>query len=163
MKTLTEQVEALVTPPIEAMGFHVVQVKLMDTHKSRMLQIMAEKPDGSMGVEDCATISKQVSALLDVEDLIPGEYRLEVSSPGIDRPLKTSADFNKFVGHLAKIETVLPIKGRKRFSGEIKAVSEAEVTLTVDKVDVPIPLADISAAKLVLTDALIKHHQKKAS
>ena len=116
-----------------------------------------------MGVEDCATISKQISALLDVEDLIAGEFRLEISSPGIDRPLKKSEDFHKFVGHLAKVETVLPIKGRKRFSGEIKAVSASELTLKVDNAEVLIPLADISAAKLVLTDALIKQHQKKAS
>lgn len=168
MKTLTEQIEALVTPAIEAMGFVVVQVKLMDSHKSRLLQIMAERPDGSMNVDDCAAISRQMSALLDVEDIIPGEYRLEISSPGIDRPLKKAEDFHKFAGHLAKVETVLPIKGRRRFTGAIKSVSDATsdtgsvLTLTVDNADVEIPLADIHAAKLVLTDALIKEHMKKA-
>ena len=161
MKTLTEQVQALVTPSIEALGFHVVQVKLMDTHKSRMLQVMAERPDGSMGVEDCATISKQLSALLDVEDIISGEYRLEVSSPGIDRPLVKRSDYEKYAGHSAKIETVLPIKGRKRFTGVIQSVDGDEITLKVDNADVLIPLADVQAAKLVLTDALLKMHERK--
>lgn len=156
MKTLTEQIEALVTPSIEAMGYVVVQVKLGDSHKSRLLQIMAERPDGTMGVEDCATISKQISALLDVEDIIPGEYRLEISSPGIDRPLRKPAEFMAYIGHLAKVETVLPINGRKRFTAVIKAVADGVLTLTVDNADVAITIADIQTAKLVLTDALIK-------
>ena len=161
MRTLTEQIEALVVPSIEALGFLVVQVKLMDTHKSRMLQVMAERPDGSMSVEDCSTISKQLSALLDVEDIITGEYRLEVSSPGIDRPLVKRSDYEKYAGHSAKIETALPIKGRKRFTGVIKALEGDTLTLKVDNADVLIPLADIQAAKLVLTDALLKMHQRK--
>ena len=161
MRTLTEQIEALVVPSIEALGFLVVQVKLMDTHKSRMLQVMAERPDGSMSVEDCSTISKQLSALLDVEDIITGEYRLEVSSPGIDRPLVKRSDYEKYAGHSAKIETVLPIKGRKRFTGVIQSVDGDEITLKVDNADVLIPLADVQAAKLVLTDALLKMHERK--
>lgn len=163
MKTLTEQITALVTPAIEAMGFVVVQVKLMDTHKSRLLQIMAERPEGGIGVDECAQISHQVSAILDVEDIISGEYRLEISSPGIDRPLVKRPDYEKYAGHLAKIETVLPIQGRKRFTGNIVRVENDDVVLKVDNADVRLPLADIQAAKLVLTDELIKGHTKKVS
>ncbi len=163
MKTVVEQVEALITPSVTSMGFVLVQVKLMDTRTGQTLQIMAERPDGSMSVDDCAKISRQVSAILDVEDTITSEYRLEVSSPGIDRPLVKLTDYPKFIGHIAKLETALPIDGRKRFTGTIKAVEGESVILTVDNKDVTLPFIDIQTAKLVLTDALIKAHQKKAS
>lgn len=162
MKTLTQQIETLVIPSIEAMGFVVVQVKLMDTHKSRLLQIMAERPDGSMTVDNCADISRQVSAILDVEDAIPGEYRLEISSPGIDRPLTKLEDFGRYVGHLAKVETVLPKDGRKRFTGTIEGVEGESVALKVDNKLFNIVWTDIQSAKLVLTDALIKEHMNKS-
>ncbi len=108
MSSLSEKIEALIRPSIEAMGFELVQLRLMDGNKSRLLQIMAERPEGGMTVEDCAAISNQVSAILDVEDAIPDAYRLEVSSPGIDRPLTREKDYNHYKGHLAKVETALP-------------------------------------------------------
>lgn len=163
MKPLAEQVEDLITPTIVGMGFDVVLVKMLEGKKSRTLQIMAERPDGSMSLDDCEAISKQLSALLDVEDIIADEYRLEVGSPGIDRPLLKEAEFAKYATHLVKVETILPVSGRKRFTGTIKTVADGQLTLTVDNADVTIPISDIQSAKLVLTDALIKAHMKKAS
>ena len=159
MKTLVEQVEALILPSLTSMGFELVQVKLLDGKSQQTLQIMAERPDGTISLDDCAAISRQVSAVLDVEDTIQAAYRLEVSSPGIDRPLVKMADYQKYIGHAAKIETVLPIDGRKRFAGALKAVEGFNVIITVDKQDHTLPFADIQSAKLVLTDALIKMHQ----
>lgn len=163
MTSLTAQIETLLKPSIESLGFELVQLKLMDGNKSRLLQIMAERPDGSMSVDDCALVSKQVSAMLDVEDLLPTAYRLEVSSPGIDRPLTREKDYNEYKGHLAKIETLLPINGRRRFTGKLEGLDEGHVVLTVDNAEVRLSYRDIASAKLVLTDELIKAHQKKAS
>lgn len=159
MKTLSEQIEAIITPTINGMGFDVVLVKLLEGRQSQTLQIMAERPDGGISLDDCAQISRQISAVLDVEDLISSEYRLEVSSPGIDRPLVRLRDYAAYVGHAAKIETVLPVNGRKRFSGPLKAVEGNDIIITVDGKDHTLPFADIQSAKLVLTDALIKAHQ----
>lgn len=161
MTTLVEQIEKLIAPSIQSMGYELVQVRLMEGNKSRLLQIMAERPDGSMTVDDCANISNQVSAVLDVEDIMPGAYRLEVSSPGIDRPLTKEKDFAEYAGHIAKIETVLPIEGRKRFTGELVGVEAGAVKLTIDNQLVQLPIADIRSAKLLLTDKLIKQHQQK--
>ena len=162
VKTLVEQIETLITPSLTSMGFELVQVKFIDTRTGQTLQIMAERPDGSMSLDDCAALSRQVSAVLDVEDVIQNEYRLEISSPGIDRPLVKLADYEKYTGHSAKIETALPINGRKKFTGTIKPVEGEEVILTVDGKDHRLPFIDIASAKLVLTDALIKAHQKRA-
>lgn len=161
MKPLAEKIEEVITPSVIDMGFDLVQVKWMESKKGSTLQIMAERADGSMSLDDCAMISRQISAVLDVEDVIPVAYRLEVSSPGIDRPLVKLADYAKYIGHQAKIETVLPIAGRKRFAGTLKAVEGNDITITVDGKDHPLPFADIQSAKLVLTDALIKAHQKR--
>ena len=161
MKTIVEQIEALISPSLTSMGFALVQVKMMDSRSGQVLQIMAERPDGSMSLDDCAVISRQVSAVLDVEDTIQTAYRLEVSSPGIDRPLVKLADYVTYAGHAAKIETTMPIDGRKRFSGTLKAVEGEFVILTVDNKDHRLPFIDIQSAKLVLTDALIKAHQKR--
>jgi len=163
VKSLVEQIETLITPSLTSMGFELVKVTMMDGKKSQTLQIMAERPDGTINVDDCAAISRQVSAILDVEDVLSAAYRLEVSSPGIDRPLVKLSDYPKYTGHTAKVETVLPIDGRKRFTGAIKAVEGENVILTVDGKDHSLPFIDIQSAKLVLTDALIKAHQKQAS
>ncbi len=162
MKSLAEQIEALIAPSIADMGFDLVRVLLLEGRSGQTLQIMAERPDGSMSLDDCAMISRQISAVLDVEDAIAAAYRLEVSSPGIDRPLVKLADYVAYVGHAAKIETALPIHGRKRFAGNLKAVEGNDIIITVDNKDHVLPFADISAAKLVLTDRLIKEHQAKA-
>lgn len=163
MKTLTDQISDLILPSLTSMGFELVKVSLMDGRSQQTLQIMAERPDGSMSLDDCASVSRQVSAVLDVEDLITAAYRLEVSSPGIDRPLVKLSDYTKYAGHTAKIETVLPIGGRKRFSGVLKPLDGENVVITVDGKEFSIPFADIQSAKLVLTDALIKAHQKQAA
>ncbi len=159
MKSLTEKIEMAISPSVTGMGFELVQVKMLDGRSSQTLQIMAERPDGSMSLDDCAAISRQVGAVLDVEDVIPTAYRLEVSSPGIDRPLVKLTDYPKYAGHTVKIETVLPINGRKRFAGAIKGVEGNDVIVTVDGKDHALPFIDIQSAKLVLTDALIKMHQ----
>jgi ribosome maturation factor RimP len=156
LKSLAENIEEAIVPSAQGLGFVVVQVKWMDSKKGATLQIMAERPDGSMSLDDCAALSRQISAVLDVEDIIPNAYRLEVGSPGIDRPLVKLPDYSKYTTHTAKIETVLPIDGRKRFTGAIKAVEGQDVIITVDGKDVALPFADIQSAKLVLTDALIK-------
>ena len=161
MSTLVEKIEGLLLPTIHAMGFELVQIKLLEGNKTKLLQIMAERPDGSMNVDDCAQISHQVSAILDVEDAIPGEYRLEVSSPGIDRPLVKHADYEKHLGHAAKIELTLPANGRKRFTGIMKTLIGDTLTLEVDGKPVALELSDVQHAKLVLTDELIKQHMKK--
>ncbi|MBN8543202.1 MAG: ribosome maturation factor RimP [Alphaproteobacteria bacterium] len=162
MSNVAQQVRELIEPSITSMGFNLVQVKLNDG-KHRLLQIMAERPDGSMTLDDCEKISRQISAILDVEDIIDSAYRLEVGSPGIDRPLVSLKDFENYKGHSAKLETILPIHGRKRFTGTIKAIEGENVVLAVDKEEFVIPHRDVQAAKLVLTDALIKAHQKKTA
>jgi ribosome maturation factor RimP len=161
MATLIEKIEALLTPSIEELGFEVVQVKFIEGNKSKLLQIMAEKPDGSMNVDHCAEISNHVSAILDVEDVIPGHYRLEISSPGIDRPLVRHKDYESHLGHLAKIELTLPVEGRKRYTGTLKTLIGDLLTIEVDGKPVVLDLNDIQSAKLVLTDALINEHLKK--
>lgn len=160
MSSLAQQVKELIEPSITSMGFNLVQVKLNDG-KHRLLQVMAERPDGSMTLDDCEKISRQISAVLDVEDVIDGAYRLEVGSPGIDRPLVALKDFDIYKTHTAKVETILPVQGRKRFTGTLKGIDGENVILSVDKEEYVIPHRDIQAAKLVLTDALIKAHQKK--
>src|SRR5215470_15663907 len=152
---LAERIAKLITPAIEAMGFDLVRVQLSGSQRPT-LQIMAEPVSGrAMSVDDCAEISRAISAVLDVEDPIAGAYSLEVSSPGIDRPLTRTKDYERFIGHEAKIETNAPVDGRKRFKGAIKAVDTKAVALEVEGTDLRIPFAEIHKAKLVLTDALI--------
>lgn len=155
MSSLVEKIEKLIAPTVESMGFNLVQVKLIDG-RQRLLQIMAERPDGSMSLDDCTAISHQLSAILDVEDVLPDAYRLEISSPGIDRPLVKEQDYRDYVGHLAKVELSLPVNGRRRFTGTLKGLESGAVTLVVDNEDVTVNTQDIQSAKLVLTDALIK-------
>lgn len=141
------------------MGFDLVRVQLSGSQRPT-LQIMAEPVDGrSMSVDDCALISRAISAILDVEDPIAGAYSLEVSSPGIDRPLTRPKDFRRYQGHAAKIETDQPLEGRKRFKGRIGAVSEGAVVLDCDGEAISLPIERIHKAKLVLTDSLIAAHQ----
>ena len=147
----------LIAPTVEAMGYDVVRVKLSGSRPAR-LQVMAERQDGvPMTVDDCAALSTAVSAVLDVEDPIPGNYDLEVSSPGIDRPLVRLADFERYAGFVAKLETAEPIDGRKRFRGRLKDVKDGAVRVELDTTDqtVAIPFDALREAKLVLTDDLI--------
>lgn len=156
---LAERIAKLITPTLDALGFELVRVQLSGSQRPT-LQVMAEPASGRvMSVEDCAQVSRAISALLDVEDPIAGTYSLEVSSPGIDRPLTRTKDYERFMGHEAKIETNAPIDGRKRFKGAIKAVDAKAVALDVEGAEIRIPFAAIHKSKLVLTDALIKLHQ----
>ncbi|HET6618964.1 MAG TPA: ribosome maturation factor RimP [Dongiaceae bacterium] len=156
---LAERIATLISPAIEAMGFDLVRVQVSGSQRPT-LQVMAEPASGrAMSVDDCVEISRAISAVLDVEDPIAGSYSLEVSSPGIDRPLTRAKDYERFLGHEAKVETSEPLDGRKRFKGPIKSVDASAVELTVDGADLRISFAAIHKAKLVLTDALIALHQ----
>ncbi|MEQ8814876.1 MAG: ribosome maturation factor RimP [Thalassobaculum sp.] len=148
---------AIVAPTIESMGFELVRVMLTGGRRPT-LQIMAERADGSgMSVEDCAEISRTISAVLDVEDPIAGEYTLEVSSPGIDRPLTRLKDFRRYAGFEARVDLSAPIDGRKRFSGRLIGVDDADRVLMEIEPGVreALPFEGIARAKLVLTDELV--------
>lgn len=149
-------IEAMIAPTLEAMGYGLVRLRFTGGGR-QTLQVMAERHDGAgMTVDDCAEISRTISALLDVEDPLPGAYLLEVSSPGIDRPLVRPADYQRFAGHEATIETGRPIAGRKRFRGRLGGLVEDGVRLDLAEGEaVVVPLADIHRAKLVLTDELL--------
>ena len=154
----------IITPVIEDMGYELVRVRLMSV-KTSTLQIMAGKPDGGIEVDDCALISTAVGAVLDVEDPIIDEYALEVSSPGIDRPLTRLKDFANFEGYEAKIETDDLIDGRRRFKGPLAGVEGNEVLINIEEGTVGLQFEWLSDAKLVLTDELIKEmlRQRKSS
>ncbi|MEC9434200.1 MAG: ribosome maturation factor RimP [Pseudomonadota bacterium] len=145
----------IILPTVEGMGFELVRLRYMSGAKRATLQIMAEKTDGTMEVEDCADLSRAVSAVLDVEDPIEAQYALEVSSPGIDRPLTRLKDFERFDGWEAKIETSEMIDGRKRFKGTLAGVEDGEVLLEIPEGVIGLKFEWLSDAKLVLTDELI--------
>ena len=157
---LDARVAAIVEPVIEDLGFRLVRTKISAANGCT-LQIMAERPDGTMTVEDCETISRAVSPALDVEDPINRAYHLEVSSPGIDRPLVRAGDFDRWAGHELKVEMAVMLDGRKRFRGTLLGAEagRAKVRLpdTREGEDdtVSLPLENIGEAKLVLTDDLI--------
>ena len=149
----------LLDPVAEAAGYAIVRLRLMGGAETRRLQIMAERPlDGDMVVEDCARLSRAISEIMDAADPISGEYTLEVSSPGVDRPLTRLADFATYEGHEAKIELDRLAEGRKRFRGELAGVEGDQVALDLEGEDetVMVPFAWILEAKLVLTDQLMK-------
>lgn len=149
------EIERLIEPTVAGLGYRLVQARVLGGRRPT-LQIMAERNDErAMTVDDCATISRNLSALLDVENPIAGQYLLEVSSPGIDRPLIRAEDYVRFAGHVAKVEVARPIDGRRRFKGTIVGSDASTVSIVVDDRNVQIPLADIASAKLVLTDALL--------
>ena len=152
---LVQRINALIKPTITGMGYDLVRIQI--NGETRMqVQIMAERSDGTgMGIADCTKVSRAVAAVLDVEDPIRGAFTLEVSSPGIDRPLVKLADFEWYDGFEARIETALPIEGRKRFRGLLKGVADETVSITTEAGDIAIPFGDITRAKLMLTDALL--------
>ncbi|MEO0667694.1 MAG: ribosome maturation factor RimP [Pseudomonadota bacterium] len=154
----------IITPVIEDLGYELVRVRLM-SGKESTLQIMADKPDGGIEVDDCAAISTAVSATLDVEDPILDAYTLEVSSPGIDRPLTRLKDFDMFEGYEAKLETDELIDGRRRFKGVLAGIEDDEVLINVTEGTIGLKFEWLSDAKLVLTDELIKEmlRQRKAA
>ena len=155
--TVAAKVEGLLAPALEALGYGIVRVQF-NSGRRATLQIMAERRDGAaMSVEDCAQISRAASALLDVEDPIPGAYDLEVSSPGIDRPLTRLEHFTRFAGFEAKLETDRLLDGRRRFRGLIVGVDDETVRVRAGAIEYAVPFGAVIKAKLVLTEELIAH------
>ena len=157
--SIDRRLAEIIGPVLEDMGFELVRVRLMGG-KSATLQIMAERPDGGIEVDECAEISTAVSATLDVEDPIEDAYTLEVSSPGIDRPLTRLKDFEKWEGYEAKLETAEMIDGRHRFKGTLQGVEDGEVLIEIEvngeSAVIGLQFDWLSDAKLVLTDDLIR-------
>lgn len=164
MRALNEiehRVLDLIEPEAKALGLGVVRVRLTGS-QTPILQIMAERPDGSMNVEDCAKLSRRLSPLLDEHDPIAGEYTLEVSSPGIDRPLTRPGDFARWAGHEVKIEIGTPVDGRRRFHGFIDGEKDAVAEIRLkDGGLASIPLSEMVKAHLVLTNKLIAEAQQR--
>lgn len=164
------RVTQVVEGPIEGLGFRLVRVKISTT-QGCTVQIMAERPDGTMSVDDCEAVSRAISPILDLEDPIGGAYYLEISSPGIDRPLVRVSDFERWAGYEAKVELARPLDGRKRFRGILGVPSPDGTTVPIDLPDVKeglpsrieLPLADLGEAHLVLTDELIRESLRRGS
>ena len=148
----------LLDPVAEAAGYEIVRLRLMGGDKARRLQVMAERPDGIMLVEDCSALSRAVSEVLDAADLVRGEYVLEVSSPGIDRPLTRLKDFATYEGYEARLELDRLVENRKRFKGVLAGVEGDQVAIDLEGEDETalVPFAWISEAKLVVTEKLMK-------
>ena len=160
------RVAAVAAPVLQGMGYRLVRIKVSG-EAGCTVQIMAEKPDGSMLIEDCEAISRALSPVLDIADPIERAYRLEISSPGIDRPLVRRSDFERYTGHLVKIEMAVAHEGRKRFRGQLVSVEGDRLLLRRDDVraseptDVNLVMEDISDARLVLTDELIAESMRR--
>jgi len=160
------RVSAVAVPVLQGLGYRLVRIKISG-EAGCTVQIMAERPDGTMLIEDCEAISKALSPVLDIADPIDRAYRLEISSPGIDRPLVRRSDFERHIGHLAKIEMAVAHEGRKRFRGIVEAVEgdcvrlHRDDTRNDDDAVVLLAMEDISDARLVLTDELIAESMRR--
>src|SRR5512141_1365753 len=154
---LSARVASIAEPVIEQLGYRLVRVKV-SAADGCTVQIMAERPDGTMVVEDCETVSRALSPVLDMADPVDRAYRLEISSPGIDRPLVRKSDFDRFAGHLVKIEMEIPVNGRKRFRGKLLGTEGETARIRRDdaadgeEAEVLLPIEEMCEAKLVLTD-----------
>jgi ribosome maturation factor RimP len=156
MADAVARIESLIGPTIDSMGYELVRVSLGGGRQSAKLQVMAERKDRRpMTVDDCAEISRTISAVLDVEDPIESAYTLEVSSPGIDRPLTRAGDFERFKGFEARIESARPIEGRRKFTGILEGVQDGQVRIACDGAQISVPLSEVQKAKLVINDALL--------
>jgi ribosome maturation factor RimP len=153
---LAARIGTIAGPVLEGLGYRLVRVRVSGADGCTV-QIMAEKADGTMAIEDCETASRALSPVLDVADPVPSAYRLEMSSPGLDRPLVRRSDFERHVGHVVKIEMAVPLGGQKRFRGVIGGVSGDSAIVRVENSDqeFTLPMGDMAEARLVLTDALI--------
>ncbi len=162
------RVTAIIEPVVEDLGFRLVRVKVTGTNGCTV-QIMAERPDGTMSVADCETVSRAISPVLDLEDPIGRAYYLEVSSPGIDRPMVRASDFDRWAGYEVKIEMAVPVEGRKRYRGLIRGVEGSRVAIELPDVKageeplVHLNLADLGEARLVLTDELIRESLRRGT
>lgn len=144
------ELEKLLAPAVEALGYELCDLELRVAGKNGLVRVFIDRPDG-IGLDDCERVSNQISGILDVEDPIPGEYSLEVSSPGLDRRLKTEAHFERFAGQEAKIELYRAQDNRRRYRGILGGVNDAgKVTITVDGVEFALELKDIETARLVV-------------
>jgi ribosome maturation factor RimP len=153
---LAGRIADAVGPAVHDLGYELVQVRVFGGQHSRV-QVMVERADGAaMDVEDCATVSRTISPILDVEDLIRSAYTLEVSSPGIDRPLVRLADFARFAGFEAQVELTRPIERRRKWRGTVLGIDGDQVRISVEGAEMAIAYADIQRAKLLLTDALLR-------
>lgn len=152
---IDRRIAEIITPVIEDMGFEVVRIRLM-SGKESILQIMVQKPDGTIEVDECGQVSTAVSAVMDVEDPILDAYTLEVSSPGIDRPLTRLKDFDQWTGFEAKIETDELIDGRRRFKGPLAGTEGDEVLIEIEEGTIGLKFSWLTDAKLILTDDLIR-------
>jgi ribosome maturation factor RimP len=163
MAGLDRRIEELVAPAVAAAGYELVRVRITG-RETKTLQVMAERPDRTMSADDCAELSHRLSAVLDEADPIAGAYRLEVSSPGIDRPLVRLKDFEDWRGYEARIDLDRMVEGRKRFKGVLAGVEDANIRLDIEgeSETALIPFAWIQGAKLVLTDALVRQSLKAA-
>lgn len=163
--TLEKRIANIIQPAIAELGYELVLTRLIGSKKLQTLQIMAENPEtGSLDLDGCSKISRSISALLDVEDPISGAYQLEVSSPGIDRPLTRVRDFEKHIGFVMTIESETPSEvGQKNFRGTLTAFNGDVATLETEQGTVSFDLSNIARAKLVLTDELVKSALKKRS
>jgi ribosome maturation factor RimP len=168
------RVAAIAAPVLAGLGFRLVRVRISGA-AGCTVQIMAERPDGTLGIEDCEAVSRALSPVLDVADPIETAYRLEISSPGIDRPLVRHSDFDRYAGHVAHVEMGAPVDGRRRFRGELLGTAGESVRmrcadLAPENTEVLLPIDGMMEARLVLTDALIaealrrsKHGDRDAS
>ncbi|MGE3147961.1 MAG: ribosome maturation factor RimP [Pseudorhodoplanes sp.] len=164
---LAARVAQIAEPVLEGLGYRLVRVRISG-EAGCTVQVMAERPDGSMAVEDCEAVSRALSPVLDVADPIERAYRLEISSPGMDRPLVRRSDFEHNAGHLVKIEMAVPVEGRRRFRGTLRGVEGDSTRLERDDVKadespvVLLRIEDMAEAKLVLTDALVTEALRRA-
>jgi ribosome maturation factor RimP len=175
--TAMSHLEPILEPAIEAAGYRLVRLRLMGG-KTKTLQIMAERPDGTMNVEDCASLARALLDFMEADDPLEGDYELEVSSPGIDRPLTRLMDYSRYAGHEAKIELVAPLesvgeagsdivpasdpskRARKRFRGQVLGLDGSDVVIETQGTRIKLPFKGIAEAKLVLTDKLIQEDLK---
>lgn len=160
------RVAALAEPVLGGLGYRLVRVRISG-FAGCTVQVMAERPDGTMTIEDCEIASRALSPILDAADLIEGSYRLEISSPGIDRPLVRRSDFDRYAGHVAQIEMLAPIDGRRRFRGELGGTEGEYVRLrrsnaAAEDAEILLRIDDMTEARLVLTDALVAQSLRRS-
>ena len=142
----------LFEPVVSGMGFELIEIEHFPNPKHGVLRLYIDKPEGSeegIVVDDCSAVSRQISALIDVEDPVSGQFNLEVSSPGLDRPLRRLKDFQRFTGSLVKLKTAIPLEGQRNFKGRLLEASEESVTIGVDKEELTLPMSAIDKARIV--------------
>jgi len=161
---LESKIKEVLVPSLEAMGFSLVRIRIMGGGENRTLQLMIDRLDEQpVPIEDCALVSRNASALLDVEDPINGAYMLEVSSPGIDRPLTKERDFERYVGFEAKLELRDVQDGQRRFQGRLLGCENGVVKLLTEAGETSLSFGTIAAAKLILTDELVAAHERQVA